>query len=294
MYAGKIAGIPLRLNIYFLLAAALYAILGLLPEMALVFAIVCLHEIGHILCAQSKGIKVKEIELLPFGGVAKLDNFFSIDPGCETALALAGPLTNLILVAFVLLLRMHPLWRWPFSDLFIRCNLAMAAFNFLPALPLDGGRIYRAQLSRKAGHRAATEKTARLGKAISVALVLAGLYTLYAGLFTPSLFLLAFFLFNGADREQGMAVYIFMRTLAAKKEELSRSGVLPAEHLAAEGDTPVKQVLRYILPQKYHLIVLLNKNGSARTVLTETELLDGLLEYGIDVSVQTVADLVNK
>jgi len=294
MYAGKISGIPLRLNLFFLLTAALYAFTGLLPEMLLVFAVVLLHELGHVFCAQSMGIKVKEIELLPFGGVAKLDNFFSIDPRCEIRLALAGPLTNLLLTAFVLLLQRYPFWYWTYSDLFIRCNLAMAVFNLLPALPLDGGRIYRAHLSRACGYRVATEKAAKLGKIIALGLVLGALYTLSAGFFTPSLFLLAFFLFSGADKEQGMAVYVFMRALAAKKEELSRTGVLPAEHLVADGATAVKQVMRYILPQKYHLITLLNAGGSAQGVLTETELLDGLLEYGIEVSLKTVADFAKR
>lgn len=294
MCFGRIGEIPLRLNLFFLAAAALYAVLGLLPEMLLVFAVVLLHELGHVFCAQSKGIKVKEIELLPFGGVAKLDDFFSIDPKYETELALAGPLTNLLLTAFVLLLQRCPFWYWAYGGIFVRCNLAMAAFNLLPALPLDGGRIYRSLLSRSLGYRAATERAARLGKLIAMMLVLAALYTLYAGFFTPSLILLAFFLFSGAEKEQGMAVYVFMRALTAKKENLFRTGVLAAEHLVADGEIPVKQVMRYILPQKYHLIILLNEGGSAQSVLTETELLDGLLEYGIEVSLKTVAGRVKR
>ncbi len=288
MLIGIFGGIPLRLNFFFLLLLVVYACFGLLGEMLLVFAVVLLHEAGHVLVARSLGITVREVELLPFGGVAKLDNFFSADPGVETRIAVAGPLNNLVLAGFVLFWQRFPFWQWPAAPFFLQCNLAMAAVNLLPVLPLDGGRILRAWLSRRSGYRPATERIVRLGKLVAIASVAGALWSLYRGLFNLNLLLLGFFLYHAAEKEQGMAAYVFMRSLAAKKEELSRAGVLPVEALVARGGTTVKQVIRFILPKRYHLVTLIGDDGAIEGVVTETEIVDGMIDYGLDIPLSAV------
>src|SRR5687768_11440206 len=66
------------------------------------FACITLHELGHSLVAQRFGVEVKEIVLLPIGGVAMLRREPS-KASHELLIALAGPLVNVAIAALLLL-----------------------------------------------------------------------------------------------------------------------------------------------------------------------------------------------
>ncbi|WP_437625863.1 site-2 protease family protein [Sorangium sp. So ce1151] len=151
--------------------------------MLALFACVALHELGHSLVARRFGITVREILLLPIGGVAMLVGRPE-RPLHELLIALAGPAVNVALAAVLLLvngalgflpglielgaasgpsLQTALLW-------LLGANVALAVFNMIPALPLDGGRVLRAGLSMAVGPARATSAAAAIGQVIAVAL----------------------------------------------------------------------------------------------------------------------------
>ncbi len=157
-----------------------------------VFACVLLHELAHALVAIRHGLRVRDITLLPIGGVARVEQTLML-PKSEALIALAGPAMNLVialaltpLVAIVVAIRHvdHPISILLYASeislagfilyLWI-ANLLLAAFNLIPAFPMDGGRVLRASLSRVRGKAEATQTAVIIGYCFAAILAVGGL-----------------------------------------------------------------------------------------------------------------------
>lgn len=122
---------------------------------AVLFGSVTVHELSHSLVAMRLGLKVHDIILLPIGGVSEIEGIESTAE-TEGKVAIAGPLASVLLGAVLLGVAAATgaaLWPPSFSSgsWLTRVgwlNLALAAFNLLPALPMDGGRVFRSLLAR--------------------------------------------------------------------------------------------------------------------------------------------------
>ncbi len=150
--------------------------------LAALFASVLAHELGHGLYARRRGLEVRDIVLLPFGGVSEIPGIAS-SASDEMAVALVGPLMSCALA----LALAGGAWAagialWP-PTLFGRslvarlawANLLLGGFNLVPALPLDGGRALRGFLARSRDRVGATALAARVARALALAMILGGL-----------------------------------------------------------------------------------------------------------------------
>lgn len=225
----KVRGINIRMHITFPLIlvwaivqfgwlsdeGANGAIFGVLVTL-LLFAIVVLHELGHSFAAQYYGVTVKQIVLLPLGGVAQLARIPE-EPIQEFVIAIAGPLVNFIIA--VLMISANAIFgisesltnvsemldgmgvvsaRAVFNYVFVS-NLFLGLFNLLPAFPLDGGRILRALLATRLNYLRATSLAVSIGQGMAWLIGLWGF--LGGGFFT---ILIAIFIFAGAGQEGKM------------------------------------------------------------------------------------------
>ncbi len=285
MRIGSVAGVVIAVHELFLLLLAVLVWLGRGLEAAMVFLVVLLHELGHALAARTYGLRVREVELLPTGGVARLDELVELDPAVEGSIAAAGPLTNLVLVGLAALGARYRLIPAEWLDRFIQVNLALAVANLVPALPLDGGRMLRARLSARLGFRRATEAAVRWSRWLALLGLVAGAVGFYLGYMNASGMLLALFVYVGAGREEAMAGYAFIRYLVRKPLELGRHGCLVAHPLVTLDEVPVKEVVRHFVPRRYHLVVVLDRQGRLLGVATEPEVIGGLLERGLETPV---------
>lgn len=132
------------------------------------------HELGHILTGIILGFKPYSLEIMPVGlsisFKSKLENY-NKKIGKATALsikkiiiAIAGPLTNFVIVA--LAIRFSSLSK----DLIIYSNLLIAIFNMLPIYPLDGGRILKGILDIFWGRKKAYILTNKISNLIVILL----------------------------------------------------------------------------------------------------------------------------
>ncbi|MBD2726064.1 site-2 protease family protein [Nostoc sp. FACHB-892] len=127
------------------LSAGLALLLGLMTALML-FASVVAHELGHSFVAIRQGIDVKSITLFIFGGLASLEKE-SKTPGEAFWVAIAGPLVSFLLCGIVTGVGVTTTASGPLAAILgvlASVNLALALFNLIPGLPLDGGNILKA------------------------------------------------------------------------------------------------------------------------------------------------------
>ncbi|HAA08566.1 MAG TPA: peptidase M50 [Syntrophomonas sp.] len=284
MKFGRLMGVQLKIHPLLLLLAAAYFWLGLGREVLLVMAAVLLHELAHLAAARSLKVTVGEVELLPFGGQAKTEDFTGLEPDKETIIAIIGPACSLIVAAVFYFLA--PYLSISKAGFFIKVNLLLGLFNLLPVLPLDGGRVLRAQLSRWLGYKKATARVAFLGQLMGVLLVAWGLYQAFYSMTGINILLAGTILFWAARRESQLLSYSFMRYLINKKGNLARNGLLPAQQYVSQPDTLVKSVLQVSSPTYYLLVVVINDHHQVEGIVSEAQLIECLLEKGPQAAVR--------
>ncbi|HPZ11892.1 MAG TPA: M50 family metallopeptidase, partial [Bacillota bacterium] len=285
---GSLFGIRIRLHPLFLLLALFCFITGSGLEFALVCLIIVWHEFAHGFAGRRLGLHISEIELYPFGGVAKFDEQLELEPYIERRLAWAGPASNLALAGLGILLYTRIGHGASLLFFFVQANLTLAAFNLMPALPLDGGRILRACLTPRLGFRAATEQAALLGQILAGLLFAIGLAGLYYSYFNLSLPLIAVFLFVAATKEKQQAVYTFIRALGAKEHQLFKRGALRGAQLIVLEETRLLDVFRLFLPQRYHFIRVMDRSQHCHTEISEASLIRAALKKGLDIPIKKI------
>lgn len=189
---ARVAGIRIRIHVSFLLLFLLLlpgvlstpmGAAGELAWIAVVFLCVLVHELAHSVTATHLGIRVKDIVLLPIGGASEMERLPD-DPRTELAIAGAGPAASLVLAGLALgtsaALGQH--W-WPpglmAGSLLGRLgwlNVVLGAFNLLPVLPMDGGRLLRAVLEPRLGRTRSVVAAARVGRVGGALMIAFGLF----------------------------------------------------------------------------------------------------------------------
>nr|BBJ54945.1 hypothetical protein SAVMC3_75740 [Streptomyces avermitilis] len=316
---GLLMGRPFGVPVYvapswFLVAALITWVFGgqldrVLPELgaarylvSLFFAVafyasVLIHELAHTVAALRFKLPVRRIQLQFFGGVSEIEKETET-PGREFVLAFVGPLLSLIL-AGIFYLAMQTVDRGTVPGVLIAglmiSNLIVAAFNLLPGLPLDGGRMLRAVVWKITGKpMSGTIAAAWVGRALAVA-VLIGLPLLtqtgalgsnaedVGGMDTVTDALLAAIL--AAIIWTGAGNSLRMARLREHLPEL-RARNLTRRAVPVETDTPLSEALRRANDAGARALVVVDADGEPLSLVREAAIV-GVPEHRrpwVDVS----------
>jgi Zn-dependent protease/CBS domain-containing protein len=183
-----------------------YWLMGAVGALGL-FASIIAHEFCHSLVARKFGMPMKGITLFIFGGVAEMGD----EPPtarAEFMMAIVGPVSSLVIGGvFYLIYRWGVSGGWPTPVNAVNGYLAyingiLAAFNLLPAFPLDGGRVLRSILwGVKDNLRWATRVSSAIGAAFGIGLIFLGVLQFIGGNIIGGawMFLIGIFLRNAAQ-----------------------------------------------------------------------------------------------
>jgi Zn-dependent protease len=237
--AGRIFGIKFSIHVTFFLLL-LFVFFSDIKEgfwqaglsvlfVCAIFTCVVIHELSHSLVARRFGREPKSIMLLPIGGVATID-MMPTKPSQEIVISIVGPATNVVIAILLALVggssmavaftnRSNLTASQIFITDLIAANIMLAVFNLIPALPMDGGRIFRSILALKFGFLRATLWAAAVGKVVAVFFIVYGYFK------NPWLILIGLFIYSGANNEKQQAIYLTM--LAQRPPDLT----IPPEYI---------------------------------------------------------------
>ncbi len=291
MIIGKIKGIEIIISDILILLLFGYYYLGILDIALLVFAIVIIHETGHILLSLYWGIRVDTMELFPFGGVARMQNDLYCGLGKQVMIAVMGPLANFILGGlFWLLLNFH-IGNPDTITFLIKATLFMGAFNLIPVWPFDGGRIFRAILARWTGFFYALKIVSTLGQVCAIVFFLFGIWQVINDWTNFYWLPIAGFLYYIARKEKRLAYIRFIGYLTHKEKEIAAGGYLPVVFMVARSNVRLKQIVERLVPQKYCLIYVLDDQGKCLGIMTEKTLIQESLKGSMFL---TLGEVLNR
>ncbi|MEU8528259.1 MULTISPECIES: site-2 protease family protein [Streptomyces] len=247
------------------------------------YASVLVHELAHTIAALRFKLPVRRIQLQFFGGVSEIEKEAET-PGREFVLAFVGPLLSLVLsgVFYLAMIAVEP-GTVPgvlLAGLMIS-NLIVAAFNLLPGLPLDGGRMLRAVVWKLTGNAmSGTVAAAWIGRALAVAVLvglplltrtgllgnstddISGLNTLTDALLAA---ILAAIIWTGAGNSLRMA------RLREHLPEL-RARTLTRRAIPVEPATPLSEALRRANEAGARALVVVDGQGNPTGLVRETSI----------------------
>lgn len=265
-------GMKIRIHPLFWLIILLSIWTGHWLETITLFVVIIIHEMGHVAAAWSFGWRIHSMKILPFGGVAKMDEWGTVPNREEVVVALAGPFHHIWMVLFSIIFYQAGWWTKEWTHYFIEGNLWIAGFNLLPIFPLDGGRLLQVGLTYLFPYRIAVSITLWWSMiASSILLITSFLLSgsiVHIPLFSIAAFLLYSNLISYRQRE-----YQFVRFLLQRFERGAEKNWRHIK-IRCAGKTALRQIVRTWYKEKVHHVEVTDEHGVVLGILTEDQILE--------------------
>jgi stage IV sporulation protein FB len=237
-------------------------------ELMMLFFIILVHEMGHVVSAHFFSWRIKRIQLLPFGGVAEMEEHGNRPLKEELIVTLAGPLQHIWLVGVAYFLQMSGVISQETFELFLFHNVIIFCFNLLPIWPLDGGKLLFLLLSLKYSFFKSHRLTLILST-IAVVLFISSIF-----MYQPTqlnLWIVISFLIFSIIMEWRQRHFVFMRFLLERYYG-KQSTFKTLKPIIVDDHQKIHQVL-LLFHRGYKHPIIINKEGNHQIPIDENELL---------------------
>ncbi len=114
---------------------------GYFQYIYILLLIIFVHEFGHYFISSLVGIKTNKIVIYPFGGLTIYDTNLNLNTNKELISLFGGIFFQILFYFFIVLLYNNEFITSNVFNIVKKINFLLISFNFLPILPLDGGRF---------------------------------------------------------------------------------------------------------------------------------------------------------
>ena len=265
----------------FFLAGVFYSLTGNLPFFLMSTLVALEHELAHAFAAARLGYRLNSIYLMPYGAVIDGD-LTDLTLKDEILVAIAGPICNLLTaLSFASLWWFYPT-SYAYTDQACFLSLSVALVNFLPAYPLDGGRVLKCALTlrfvnvKNLPFQTALRRAEKICRFVTIFLsaTLLCVFFLLArrGTLNYSVLGFVFFLVAGIFSKNTDARYLKIGyshlTALSRGVEIKRVAVLKS--------TPLKSILRYLCQGKYLLLEIYDNQEKLVGEMRQTQFCEAL------------------
>jgi stage IV sporulation protein FB len=268
-------GICIRIHFLFWIALLWAVLTGHFIEIITLFVLVVIHELGHLTAAWSFGWRITALELLPFGGVARTDEWGTVPAREEMVVALAGPFHNVMMVLVGFLFYLCGWWTEEWTAYFVKGNAMLAGFNLLPIYPLDGGRVLQALFSYILPYRRCLDWSFKGSLFFSVGLLLLGLFGA-GGAVHLNLVIVALFLCHANWVALKQRELQYMRFLIRRRDRPLDDGRVM--RLSVSSDELLLTVLKRWNKEVYHVLEVFDLQGRLLGRIPEDVVLNRFFE----------------
>lgn len=188
-FSSKISLHPLTALLFFV-----GFLTGYFRYIVYIFLIVLVHELGHVFFAKIFKRRVVSIELLPFGGLTKMEGRISEDIFEDLLIAVGGIFFQTVLGYGLIMMNKMGILDARIYTFLNSYNIFIIGFNLLPACPLDGYKIVKLVAELFIPYRLASFMTC-----IVSFIVLGIAFIMNPTIFLDNAFILIFLLFSIVD-----------------------------------------------------------------------------------------------
>jgi stage IV sporulation protein FB len=237
-------------------------------ELSLLLGIIFIHEMGHAVAASFFSWRIKRILLLPFGGVAEMDEHGNRPLKEEAIVVISGPLQHIWMLAVAYLLYSVSWIPKDIYQLFFHYNMMILIFNLFPVWPLDGGKLLFLLFSLQKPFPAAHQLT------IVISLICISFFSLAILVTAPThlnVWIVISYLYFSLYHEWKQRHYVFMRFLL-ERHYGKKEGLYFLKPIKVKEEELIIQVLERFQRGCKHPIVI-EGIGPEKGMLDENEIL---------------------
>lgn len=271
LFGFKINEIKIIINPFFWLIIVGALFTGQFIEIITLFAVVVIHELGHLFAAKSYGWQIKEIQLLPFGGMAQMkqDNDSIWE---EFIVALAGPIQNFFMIIVAISFLKIGLWSNEWTTFFIKANIIIGLFNLLPISPLDGNKLLKCLLYIILPFKKVLSYSIFISLVFNLFFIIWACGLLYNERINVNGIILGIFFIVIIISEMKQKPYLFWQFIINKIDIKPKRNV-SATSIIVNKDLVVMSALELLYRERYHLFYILSDKGEILKILPEEKLL---------------------
>jgi len=196
----------------------------------------------------------------------------------EAFIAVAGPAVSGIIAAIGVIFAQDSV----FLNTIAQFNFILMAFNLLPALPLDGGRILRNVLLHHMSYKQATKTMVISGRLIAIALVLYNILMIHRGSGSAAYIITGVFIYMGCHKEMKYCSYYYLLHKNNYKKNHSGRMRLRTRIIDVYPDTLIRFTANQFSPNSVCIVHVLDASGRIIKILSEADIMDAFLKYGYD------------